>query len=580
MAETYSHLLAKAFADIGITDAFVVTGGAIAPFTSALAEQGRISMHFMLTEQSAGVAAEAYGFYDGRPCLLVVTSGPGVTNCLTAIAAAYTNSSPVIVVSGQARVEDVRFAERGIRQAGNQHLRTREMVSTITKRFHEPTEQIDCTSLVNDLMTYSTSHRRGPTWLSLPIDLQRQISLSDIVPLKNYKHEDFQEIEECNFNEFVSLFRGSRRPAMLLGNGARDAIDYLKDFANRFKIPILTTWPGLDLIEASEKMYVGRPGSLPSSRLPNYVTYHSDFLIIVGARLDLAQVGYNTDKFAENSAIWRVDVDLQELQRFPRPNWNNIQMTSFEFARKLNSATLSPRSSYNDWWKQIEEWRKADKTPILYDQEIADGVSTYSAVQFLSEKLSPRVAVTGSSGTCIEMLLQTWTTSPGQRIINSCGLGSMGFALPAAIGVSYKISNDEVVCIESDGSLVMSLQELSTVANHHRNLKIVVLDSGGYKSILLSQRRTGQYLHGFDSTTGLRLPEISEIAKAHGIRHKLVNQLQRLDEELIQFLRQDGPCILQIKVSATEAPLPRLIPVSQADGSLRAPTLIELSPSE
>ena len=580
MAETYSQALARVFADAGITDAFVVTGGAIAPFTSALAEQGKVKMHFMLNEQAAGVAAEAYGFYDGKPCLLIVTSGPGVTNCLTAIAAAYTNSSPVIVVSGQARVQDIKFAEtHSLRQVGNQHLSTGHLVTTITKSFCEPTEQLEPINLVKDLIEAATTPRMGPTWLSLPIDLQRELFNSRA--LKSFKTE-FKEVPEkdlWDFDFFCSLLNQSQRPAMLIGNGARDAIINLRKFANRLSIPILTTWPGLDLVEKGDRLYVGRPGSLPSSWLPNMVNYHSDFLIVIGARLDLAQIGYNIEDFAKESIVWRVDVDDQELQRFVNPNWKNIHTTAYEFSKHLDAVPLTDELKYSDWWEKIDKWKKQDKSPSSIIQEFSDGVSTYRVTEFLSNELTPKTVVTGSSGTCMEMLLQTWTSSPEQRVINSCGLGSMGFAIPAAIGISRKVSNTEVFCIESDGSFAMSLQELSTVIKQNLNVKIIILDSQGYKSIFLSQLRTGQFPHGFDSGTGLCLPEISVIANSYNIRYRLIDDTNNLDEDTIRFLRQIGPCILQVKVSAQENALPRLLSVSQADGSLKAPRLIDLTSS-
>ena len=171
---TFSDELASELADAGIEDAFLVTGGAIAPLTSAIAGQGRIRMHYMLTEQSAGIAAEAYGYFDNKPALLMVTSGPGVTNALTPVAAAWTNSSPVIVISGQARTGDVALAARtSSRQIGNQHLRTDLLVSSIVKKFIELNAPSKAKEIVTTLHRESISSRPGPVWLSIPQDIQR-----------------------------------------------------------------------------------------------------------------------------------------------------------------------------------------------------------------------------------------------------------------------------------------------------------------------------------------------------------------------------------------------------------------------
>lgn len=483
-------------------------------------------------------------------------------------------------MSGQARVPDIKFAEtHPLRQVGNQHLLTRQLVSTITKTFYEPTEQLEPFELVKNLIESATSPRMGPSWLSLPIDLQRELFDSEVLNTFKTKFKVVPEKDAWDFDLFCSLLAQSKRPAMLIGNGAREAITNLRSFANRFSIPILTTWPGLDLVEESDRLYVGRPGSLPSSWLPNIVNYHSDFLIIVGARLDLAQVGYNIEDFAKDSIVWRVDVDDQELQRFVSPNWHNIHTSACQFSKHLEEVPNPDESKYIDWWREINEWRRQDKSPSSVVQEFSDGISTYRVIEFLSRELDSKIVVTGSSGTCMEILLQTWASRSGQRVINSCGLGSMGFAIPAAIGISKKVVNKEVFCIESDGSFAMSLQELNTVIKQRLNVKIIILDSHGYKSIFLSQFRTGQFPHGFDSSTGLSLPDLSAIAKTHEIRYRLIDDVNNLDSDTVQFIKQMGPCILQVKVSAQENALPRLLSVLQADGSMQAPRLIDLNPS-
>jgi acetolactate synthase-1/2/3 large subunit len=243
---SFSEELAAALADAGLQDAFLVTGGAIAPLTSAIAQQGRIRMHYMLTEQSAGIAAEAYGYFDGKPALLIVTSGPGVTNALTPVAAAWTNSSPMVVISGQARSSDVELASKThSRQIGNQHLRTDLLVSSVVKEFHELTKPSNARELVDHLLNESTGGRPGPVWLSIPQDIQRGQSSSEKLGL----HSSISGSFDTNtiYELILSNLASSKKPSILLGNGSRQGVGEILEFARKFRIPILTTWPGIDL---------------------------------------------------------------------------------------------------------------------------------------------------------------------------------------------------------------------------------------------------------------------------------------------------------------------------------------------
>lgn len=578
--KTLSQELAHEFAEAGVTDAFLVTGGAIAPFTSAIAEQGRIRMHFMLTEQSAGIAAEAYGYLDLRPALLVITSGPGVTNALTPVAAAWTNSSPVIVVSGQARSSDVALSQNSSsRQVGSQHLRTDQLVGSIVKRFIELKEANASKSLISRLIKDSTEGRPGPVWLSIPQDLQRgfcsakELSLVplDVPPL-------FNSIE---FKELVKGYLSkSKAPSILVGAGARFAFPQILKFAEKFQIPILTTWPAMDLIHGNHPLYCGRPGSIPSTWLPNLINVETDFLLVFGARLDLGQVGYNPEKFALNANVIRVDVDSEEFTRIPvRHNWHNIHADIEQVVQPLLEMSLTANvSNFGSWWEQIHNWKERYPKPAQIPQEFSDGVSSYQLISHASQIFKDRTIVTGSSGTCMEMLLQAWSVHDNQRIVNSCGIGSMGFAIAAAIGVATKTNAEDLICVESDGSLAMNLQDLSTMLNMVTKFKVIVMDSAGYKSIALSQKRLNQVQHGNHMVTGLSLPDLYSIAKEMGFQVKTVDSDSQLQAQLSWLNACESSALLIVRVSAEEEALPRLISKPNAEGIMVTPEMQNLSP--
>jgi acetolactate synthase-1/2/3 large subunit len=576
---TFSEELAHELAEAGIKDAFLVTGGAIAPLTAALAKQNRIRMHYMLTEQSAGIAAEAYGYFDGKPALLIVTSGPGVTNALTPVAAAWTNSSPVIVISGQARTGDVDLASKTMsRQIGNQHLRTDLLVSSIVKKFIELNIPSEAEEIVADLYTECVTNRPGPVWLSIPQDIQRGPRSDKRLGLKNslshnFNHTLFREKIQTNLES-------AKKPAILIGTGARQGISEIKELARKFRIPILTTWPGMDLIEENDELYCGRPGSIPSTWTPNFINVETDFLMVFGARLDLGQVGYNPSGFAPNATVVRIDIDDEEFARIPeRVNWSNFCVSIQEAKSVIHDLSLlNIDMNLSEWWESIAEWKMSYPKPREIRQEFSDGISSYHLISLLSSVFKGKNIVTGSSGTCMEMLLQSWEVQEGQRIINSCGIGSMGFAVPASIGISIKTGRGEVICVESDGSFAMNLQDLVTMKNLGAVFKIIIMDSSGYKSISLSQGRLGQYPHGNDIETDLNLPEIEKLAAAVGFATKVVSQKEALEPSLTWLSDQAVSALLVVKVSELEDALPRLISRANSVGVMETPPMNVLHP--
>ena len=576
---TFSEELASELAEAGIKDAFLVTGGAIAPLTSAIAEQGRIRMHYMLTEQSAGIAAEAYGYFDNKPALLMVTSGPGVTNALTPVAAAWTNSSPIIVISGQARTSDVYLASRtNSRQIGNQHLRTELLVRSVVKEFIELKAPSEAKEIVSTLYAESVSNRPGPVWLSVPQDIQRGPRSESRLNLQNKISKDF--LHESLYEKILTGLGSSKKPAILIGAGSRQAISEIKQFAQKFRIPILTTWPGMDLIQENDELYCGRPGSIPSTWSPNFINAETDFLMIFGARLDLGQVGYNPSGFAANAIVVRVDIDNEEFARIPeRADWNNFCASMQEAKSVLNDLSqLNLDLNFSQWWGKISDWKKSYPKPKDIPQEFSDGISSYELIAQVSRAFRDKNIVTGSSGTCMEMLLQSWEIQEGQRVINSCGIGSMGFAVPASIGIAIKTGNEEVICVESDGSFAMNLQDLVTMKGLNSMFKVIVLDSSGYKSISLSQRRLNQFDHGNSRETYLNLPDIEVIARSIGFDSRIVNRVEDLSEAVGWLSNQKQSAVLVVKVSEQEDALPRLISRPNSVGVMETPPMNELSP--
>ena len=578
--QTYSEVVVSELEAYGISDCFLVTGGAIAPFTDALVRSGAIRMHYMLTEQSAAIAAESYGHYDGKPALLVVTSGPGVTNSLTGVAAAWTNSTPMIIVSGQARSIDVLQAlSSKSRQIGNQHLNTRDLCSSIVKWFEEPTNDFNARATVELLYRKTTSDRKGPVWLSFPQDIQRRIAENDFPKLES----PFRSNPDTEFRDVALLIldelKKAEKPLLFLGNGSRgnNSQNTFISIAEKYNAAVVTTWSGMDLFPSDHYLFSGRPGTIASSWEANLVQQNADLVVVLGARLDLAQIGFQPHNFAPKAKIIRVDIDREEFLRIEENSRTvNFEMDAAHVVTSLLDNLPRVLLTKTSWREEIDSYRALPKAGAYRDTK--SGVSTYQVVEELT-KIAPTDVVLGSSGTCVEMVLQSWTVSPGQRFLNSGGLGSMGFALAAGFGVACKTKNSKVLVIESDGSLAMNIQDFQTISARIAPLvKIVILNSQGYKSIAISQRKQGQIIHGASSETGLHLPEISRWANAAGINHhKVTNELD-LESAIQSMWISERHEILEVIVSGEEEALPRLMSKPNSKGQMVTSDFAELSP--
>lgn len=534
----------------------------------------------MTSEDGAAIAAEAYGQYDGKPALLLLTSGPGVSNAITGVAAGWTNSTPMFVISGQAKIEDIKKSRGShIRQVGNQHLDTGKIVSSIVKEFAEPLTTNNFSSLVDALFLKAVSDRMGPVWLSLATDLQRaKINTFKFKKIKKQKEANFVKLKNRYIvDKFIKEINSSKRPILLIGNGLRGSgvhqeIEVLLEV---LKIPALTTWTGIDLLPDTNRYFFGRPGTLPSSWGANLVQQKADLVFIFGVRLDGAQVGFQSESFAPNAKIFRIEIDKNEFFRLS--NGSNIKGNANSLLNLLKN-TIGESSdtlpNFSQWLDEAENYRALPKAGA-YAQEL-NGISTYKVINELSN-LNWLDVVLGSSGTCVEMTLQSWKISKGQRFLNSGGLGSMGFAIPAAIGVYQKIRR-EVLCIESDGSLLMNLQEIYNLKRMNGNVKIVVLNSQGFKSIYLSQTRMGHIVHGCDSDTGVTEVDISAFANSINLPYRKIDSETQLSTGIMWLKELATSAILEIYVSREETVNPRLVSKVNENGQMQTANFTDLWP--
>jgi acetolactate synthase-1/2/3 large subunit len=322
-----SDFVIETFVDLGIQSAFSVTGGAAMHLNNSAGENKNLKVIYMHHEQSCSMAAEGYARIARKPALVIVTAGPGAINAFNGVFGAFTDSIPMIVISGQARKNTQRshFGLKDLRQLGDQEAPVLSMVSKITKQTYEVTAEMDgveVAELLLDAYSVATLGRPGPVWIEIPVDVQAlQIDL-ELVQLKSVYAADFStpKSEELIRTMFARLST-STRPVILLGSGIKISNTEKQAilFAELLGIPVLTAWSH-DVIGSDHPLFFGRPGTI-GTRPGNMILQNSDFLLILGSRLNIRQISYNYEAFASSAFKVQVDIDAEELKK-PFPDIN------------------------------------------------------------------------------------------------------------------------------------------------------------------------------------------------------------------------------------------------------------------
>ena len=568
-------------ASLGIQDVFCVTGGGAMHMNNALGQSDKLSGVFMLHEQGAAIAAEAYArVRDGYGCCLV-TSGPGATNALTGLVGAYIDSIPVIFISGQAKRADL-IGNQGIRQFGIQEVDIISMVSSYTKYAVQIKEPEDIKYEFQKAAAIAINGRPGPVWIDVPLDIQA--TSIDIEDLKDFDVSTLPtyDVKEELVDETIQLLNKAKKPVIMLGHGIRlsHSIKLAREIYNELGIPVLTSWNGVDLIEESHPLYYGRPGMV-GQRAANLIQQSADFVLTIGTRLNLLNTGYNYESFLSRGVHVMVDIDENEMNKKSVHPQLKIVSDAGSFLRcfkkKISKVEKTDR---NDWIEKCEYL--SDKYPVrIKEQEPRDGyISTYDLVGAVSDKLENKdIYQFTSSGTSVDIAMKVFQIKWGQRAFLTKGLASMGYDIPASIGSCIGSGQKRVACITGDGSFAMNMQELEVIKRKHLPIKLFVVDNSGYSMIYQSQNNNFKgHLTGCTKENGLSLPDMGGIAAAFGIKAMYVEKKEKLDQTVENALDFDGPVVCVVKTDITQQILPKQVSYMREDGQMASRPLEDMGP--
>ena len=563
----------------GVSHCFLLPGGGAMHLVDSLGQSGMDYVCFQ-HEQGAACAAEAYGQHTNRPALLLVTSGPGVTNAITPVTAGWIDSTPMFVISGQAKRSDL-VGDTGVRQIGSQEVPTIPMVSPVTKYAVEVMEPTEIRYHLERAWYEATSGRPGPVWLSIPLDVQGaqvdETALEGYDPPAQCDPDYADAAKRC-----MELLRESKKPLLLAGNGIKlsGGEDALFQFLDKLPIPVQTTWKTIDMLSEDHPLYVGHPGIM-GDRGANLILQECDLLISVGSRLDTSLTAFNEANFAKCAKKVVVDIDSHELDRMKLDKELELAGDARQFLEMLvyaaEGATL-PREDWRDWLAHGKALR--EKYPVVTGghREKTGTVSPYYFIDRLCDVLTSKdIIVPESSGGAGEITYQAFRLKQGQKIKNAAGLGSMGFGLPYAIGSCIANDGRRTVLINGDGAFQLNIQELETVRRLGLPIKMFIWCNDGYASIRSMQSNNFGRHVASGPESGYTLPNVGAVARAYGIpafEIRSNQELSRLDE----ILNIEGPVLCRVFTDPNETVAPRVKAFPQPDGSMESGTLENMWP--
>lgn len=581
-----SDWLADWLADHGIADVFMLTGGGAMHLNHSLGTHPRLKTIFTHHEQALAMAAEAYARLTNRPAVVNVTSGPGGTNAITGVYGAYVDSIPMLVLSGQVKRETtVRSTGLPLRQLGDQELDIEELVRPITKYAAMVTDPATIRYHLEKALYLATTGRPGPVWLDIPLDVQAASVDPDALPAFDPAEVDEPWREtDCAAAARTILDRiaAAERPVVLVGSGVRlsGAHGAFLQLIDRLGIPVVTAWNAHDSLWNDHPLYAGRPGTV-GDRGGNMVTQSADLLLVLGSRLNIRQVSYNWGSFARAAyKIW-VDIDPVELRKpTVTPDMPVVADLADLVPALLAASPAGPTRAHREWLAWAKERVAAFPAVLPEYRRHGPDNHPYVAMEALFEALADDdVVVTGNGSACV-VSFQTAHLKPGQRLWTNSGCATMGYDLPAAIGVWAATGGEKrVICIAGDGSIMMNLQELQTIAGYGMPVKVFLINNAGYVSIFQTHRN---FFNGVEVGGGpksnVTFPSFARIADAFGFAYARADGHSDLRAAIAATLDAPGPALCEIIVDEHVAFAPKLGARVHPDGRITSPALEDLSP--
>ena len=533
---------------------FGYPGGAILPIYDAVhkAENDGWLKHYMVRhEQGGSHAADGYARSTGEVGVCFGTSGPGATNLVTGIATAQMDSVPLVVVTGQ-------VPRPAIGTDAFQETDIFGITLPIVKHSWVVRDPSDIAKVVSEAFFIASSGRPGPVLIDIPKDVGQEffnyerILPGEIIP-KGFKRNG--EINDADINQAIELIQESSRPLLYVGGGAisSGAHEEVETLANNYQIPVTTTLMGKGVFDERDDLSVGMLG-MHGTAYANFAVTECDLLIAVGARFDDRVTG-KLDTFAPSAKVIHIDIDPAEVNKNRRVDVAIVSDVAKALS-KINEKSFINKTSCNtkNWLEKINFWK--NKHPLFVPPE--EGEIYPQEVLLKVRDFSPEAFITTDVGQHQMWAAQYLRNAP-RRWISSAGLGTMGFGLPAAMGVKAALPNEEVICIAGDASVLMNIQELGTLSQYGLNIKLVIINNRWQG--MVRQWQESFYDERYSSSDmSCGEPDFVKLAESFGVKGFLISERKQLLNEFKSALDFEGPALINVRVRRGENCYPMVPP--------------------
>jgi acetolactate synthase-1/2/3 large subunit len=579
-----SDYIAGFLEDKGVDCAFMLSGGGMMHLQDALSRRKKLRYVCNHHEQACTFAAEAYGRQRESIGVCYATSGPGASNTITGIISAYQDSSPLLIIAGQAKVSDTirGTGQSGLRQLGTFEIDMVPIVQSVTKYavFLKDPQMVRFE--LEKSYHLATTGRPGPVYFEVPVDVQgAPIEPANLRPWD----EAPQAVPVASAAEtarVLDALLAAKRPLIFAGHGIRCAkeTEGFVRLVEKLGIPVITTPMAADLIPHDHPLYVGHLG-VKGDRAGNFSIQTADVVLILGSSVRAQMTGYELADFAPTAQKIHVDPDQPVLDSTKVGIQTKIRSCVGAFIRTASEIVTARDLRFNgaEWMARTRRWKH--QYPVASEAHVrtGEGINYYDVINALSDACSGSETIVADAGCAFFITGQAFRSKAGQRVIFSGALAQMGYTLPAVTGACFGAPGRTVVGVTGDGSLQTNIHELGVMVHHRLNAKILVINNHGYSCIANTQRNYfGGHYSGTTTASGLSFPDLPKLCDAYGLPRLATAHRSELGGVLKRFLAHDGPVLCEVFTGDQQDFVPCVASVRLDNGRMQSKPLHEMSP--
>lgn len=557
-----------------VSQAFGLQGGAVVHIFDSLERHG-INVIYVHHEQAAALAAVAHAKVTGEIGCVVVTTGPGSTNAITGLLAAWQDSIPCIFISGQVRSNHLSYG-KAVRQVGTQEANIVEIVKKVTKFATVVEEPREFHNVIMKALAIAKEGRPGPVWIDLPLNFQwEEVDLPDLnnEELAAGNASILPKAKTSDVENVLEHIRISKKPLFVLGYGVRlaGAVRLIIKCLEEMQINFVTTWTASDLTATEHELNLGIIG-MSGQRGANKAMFESDLIICAGTHLGVPHTTTLYESYAPNAKKIIINIDADQLKHL------NVHF-DFKYLADLNDffSILKPVEIH----ASSRHWNGAALKELnWYDPETINRPNSNIFIRNLCLRIKERKCViVDGGGTALYAGFQAAQLNAGDRVVCSSAISSMGTGLAETVGAASSSQFEKYITVIGDGSMLMNVQDLQTIKQLNINTIIVIINNNGYLAIRQTQETFLEgRLHGTHPDWGLTMPCFRKIAMAFDIQYSRLDSHQEMEACIEKLVSRDGPQICEVIVDEDQPVLFKQGYRSNSDGTFSPCTLEEMYP--